>query len=388
MASHEIDRRRFLTTSALGLAGAATAGATPEGTTPADDEPRVRRYTTLGRTGLEVSDLSLGGAREEAVLRYALDRGINLYDTAEQYFEGGHEADLGRAFKGVRDKVIVVTKHLHGFTHPITTADVIDRFDASLERMGFDYIDVAMLHHLADPKVLQNEELLRGYEELKKAGKYRFFGFSTHDPDLVCDAAIASGLFDVMLFIYNSVQYPDRCEHVTRAAAAGIGVMAMKTMAGRQRDAIKSLVDDRTTFSQAAIRWALTDPAVSTVTITMRTFEHVDEYLRASGTTLTAEDERILTAYARAVDHEYCRIGCSACHSSCPSRVAVNDVMRCGMYYESYREEHKAMLEYAALDPARRADPCRDCSAPCEASCPHRLRIRERLTRYHDVLMA
>jgi predicted aldo/keto reductase-like oxidoreductase len=191
-----------------------------------------------------------------------------------------------------------------------------------------------------------------------------------------------------MLFIYNSVHYPDRCEHITRAAANGIGVMAMKTMAGRQRDKIKALVDDRTTFSQAAIRWALTDPAVNTVTITMRTFEHVDEYLGASGTTLTGDDEKVLTAYARAVDNQYCRIGCSTCHASCPAQVAINDVMRCGMYYESYREEHKAMFEYASLDPARRAHPCRQCSAPCESACPHQLEIRRRLVRYHDVLMA
>jgi predicted aldo/keto reductase-like oxidoreductase len=394
MAKKEMDRRRFLAGSALGLAAApllagnAVAGDRGSAEETSDQEPRIRRYNTLGRTGLEVSDISLGMAREDAVLRYALERGVNLYDTAEQYFQGQHEADIGRAFKDVRDKVVVITKHLHGFTHPISTQDVIDRFDASLERMGFDYVDVAMLHHLADPEVLENEELLRGYEELKKAGKYRFFGFSTHDPELVCEAAFASGLFDVMLFIYNSVQYPARSELITKAAEHGLGVMAMKTMAGRQQDRVKELVGERNTFSQAAIKWALTDPAVTSVLISMRTFEHVDEYLRASGQTLTAGDQEVLARYAAAVDNEYCRIGCTACLGSCPDRVAINDIMRCGMYYENYREEQMAMLEYARVEENRRAWQCRTCSGTCEAACPHRLSIRQRLLRYHDVLMA
>jgi predicted aldo/keto reductase-like oxidoreductase len=283
---------------------------------------------------------------------------------------------------------VVITKHLHGFTHEISRQDVVDRFDASLQRMGFDYVDIAMLHHLADPKTLENEELLRGYEDLRKAGKYRFFGFSTHDPELVCEAAFASDLFDVMLFIYNSVQYPQRSELITRAAGHGLGVMAMKTMAGGQQARIKELVNRRTTYSQAAIKWALTDPAVTSVLISMRTFEHVDQYLQASGQSLTATDQEVLDTYATAVDHEYCRIGCTSCMSSCSHRVAINDIMRYGMYHENYREEQRAALEYATLDPAHRADPCRACSGPCESACPHRLRVRDRLVRYHDLLMA
>jgi predicted aldo/keto reductase-like oxidoreductase len=282
--------------------------------------------------------------------------------------------------------VIVITKHLHGFTHEISRKDVIERFDASLQRMDFDYVDIAMLHHLADPKVLENEELLGAYEELKKAGKFRFLGFSTHDADVVCEAAIESGLFSVMLLIYNSVQYPQRSEIITKAGKHGIGVLAMKTMAGRQQDRIKELVSERTRFSQAAIKWALTDKSVTSVLISMRTFEHIEEYLGASGGVLTQQEKEVLEKYAAAVDSEYCRIGCTACLESCPERVAIPDIMRFGMYYENYGDEKKAMEEYAAVDESKRAGSCSACLGLCETACPHRLSIRDRLVRYDRLL--
>jgi predicted aldo/keto reductase-like oxidoreductase len=395
MKKTNMNRRRFLKAGALGVAGApllagcGTTGKQQKAETIGEtegEEPRIRKYNTLGKTGLKVSDISLGGACEKPVLRYALDRGVNLYDTAEQYFQGQHEAYIGRAFKDVRDEVIVITKHVHGLANKITKKDVIDRFDASLQRMGFDYVDIAMIHHLADPETLKNEELLGAYEDLKKAGKYRFLGFSTHDAEAVCPAAFESGLFSVMLLIYNSVQYPNRSEMVTQAKEHGIGVLAMKTMAGRQQDRIKELVNDRTTFSQAAIKWALTDRAVTSVCISMRTFEHIDEYLPASGEILTEKDQEVLKKYAAAVDNEYCRIGCTACVRSCPERVNIPDIMRFGMYYENYGEEKKAVLEYAALAEKERAHPCSACKGACEAACPHRLSIRERLVRYDGML--
>jgi predicted aldo/keto reductase-like oxidoreductase len=397
MKKTDINRRRLLKAGALGFACAPFLGGCASNPKKANEPPvahpgpeeedaHIRKHNILGRTGLKVSDISLGGATETPVLRYALDRGVNLYDTGEQYGQGQHERDLGQAFKGVRDQVIVITKHLHGFTRKITKKDFIDRFDASLQRLGSDYVDIAMIHHLADTSVLKNDDLLSGYEELKKAGKYRFFGFSTHDLEVVYEDAFASGLFDVMLMIYNSVQYPKRSEIITRAKELGIGVIAMKTMMGRQQDRIKELVNDRTTFSQAAMKWALTDQGVSSVLISMRTFEHIDEYLLASGKTLTPKDEEVLAKYVAAVDSEYCRIGCTACLENCPGRVAIGDIMRFGMYYENYGEEKKAVQEYAMLDSRQRAHPCLSCTGHCESACPHGLSIRERLVRYDDLL--
>jgi predicted aldo/keto reductase-like oxidoreductase len=390
MKNDEMNRRRFLKAGVIGLAGSSLltgcAAGRREPEAGPSPEPGVRKYNVLGRTGLMVSDVSLGGACEKPVLRYALDRGINLYDTAEQYHGGEHEAYIGEAFRDVRGRVIVVDKHVHGLAAEISRQDVITRFDDSLSRMGFDYIDIAMLHHVADPAMFEHEELLGAYETLKREGKFRFFGFSTHDAEAVIPAAVKSGIVDVMLVIYNSIQYPKRSELIGQAHEAGIGVMAMKTMAGRQQDRIVSLVNEKTTFSQAAIKWALTDDSIDSVCISMRTFEHVDQYLGASGQVLTAEDEATLARYEAAVDHQYCRIGCTTCEASCPESVAVSDIMRFGMYYENYGEQREAMREYASLSPCRRADGCRACAGPCEPACPHGLEIRKRMMHYHSLL--
>jgi predicted aldo/keto reductase-like oxidoreductase len=189
-----------------------------------------------------------------------------------------------------------------------------------------------------------------------------------------------------MMIIYNSVQNPQRSQHITRAKELGIGVIAMKTMMGREQDKIAELVDDRTTFAHAAMKWALTDEGVSSVVITMRTFEHIEEYLQASGKALTARDQEVLKKYVRAVDNRFCRIGCTACLASCPNRVAIPDIMRFGMYFENYGEEKKAMLEYAALRKQARAHYCEGCIGNCVSACPHGLQLKERLIRYDQLL--
>ena len=404
MTKH-VNRRRFLAAGAAGLMGAhaVTHAADQEQEKPItgkddlddldldfldEEQPKIRKYNVLGKTGLKVSDISLGSAREASVFHYALDRGINFFDTAEVYYQGRHETDLGKALRPVRDKVVVTTKHFHGNPKKITKKKVIEKFDKSLKRLGFDHVDIAMLHCVDKPELFACEELLAAYEELKKAGKYRHLGFSTHEAEKICPVAFATGLFEVMMVIYNSVQYPERSRMIDEARKKGIGVIAMKTMMGREQDRIAELVNERNTFSQAAIKWALTDPGVQNVVISMRTFEHVDEYLKASGGKLTDADQEVLKKYVKAVDDRYCRIGCGTCAAACPHRVAVNDVMRFGMYFENYGEEQRAMQDYARLRESRRAAPCATCEGMCGKACPHGLDVRDRLVRYDGLLRA
>jgi len=189
-----------------------------------------------------------------------------------------------------------------------------------------------------------------------------------------------------MMVIYNSVQYPDRSENIKKAKELGIGVIAMKTMSGQDQDHLVELADDSTTYSQSAIKWALSDDCVPNVVISMRTFEHIDEYLKASGQKLEAQDMEVLKKYAKAVDNRYCRIGCKTCVSACPNQVAIHDIMRFGMYYENYGERERAMLDYARMSEKNRAGSCAACRGVCAGACPHDLSLRERLIRYDKML--
>ncbi|MFZ0255070.1 MAG: aldo/keto reductase, partial [Gammaproteobacteria bacterium] len=104
-----IDRRDFLrlgTGAAFGLA--AGAQSSPNSASAA---ARIRQYVRLGRTGFKISDIGFGSASssDPALVRYALDRGVNYFDTAESYRFGYSEEAMGAALLGVRDKVILAS---------------------------------------------------------------------------------------------------------------------------------------------------------------------------------------------------------------------------------------------------------------------------------------
>jgi len=294
----KLNRREFLKKAPAAMAGlAAAAGlggnksgfvrpAAAQGTQAArvsaeTEAPKILQYRPLGKTGLELSDISMGAAVDDAVLQYAFDRGINFFDTADSYYGGQGEEALGRAFKSVRDKCIIATKHMVEAGWKKET--VKEKVNASLQRLNSDYVDMLFMQGVGDPALFKNEEILNAYEELKQEGKYRFLCFSTHDTDMIVPAAIESGLFSAAMLMYIPGMFPKMEEMHTRLHESGIGIIAMKALRGGERMNILETADPGTTFAQASIQWVLQDKKVSTVLISMRTFEHINEYLQVSG---------------------------------------------------------------------------------------------------------
>src|SRR5689334_6944458 len=110
-----IGRREFIKTGTLaglglGLGALATTGAALA------EQPRVRRYQTVGRTGIQMSDISFGADRlsigQEALVQHAWELGINYFDTAETYRDGDSETALGKAVHGKRHRVYIASKTL------------------------------------------------------------------------------------------------------------------------------------------------------------------------------------------------------------------------------------------------------------------------------------
>jgi aryl-alcohol dehydrogenase-like predicted oxidoreductase len=159
------------------------------------------RQNLLGRTGLYVSELCLGtmtfggkglyqaigqvGEKEaEALVGAALDAGVNFIDTANVYSDGDSERLLGAALKSLgrpRDQVVVATK-VRGRVGPgvnevgLSRAHILSAIDASLRRLGLEYVDLYQIHGL-DP-VTPIEETVRALDEVVRAGKARYVGFS------------------------------------------------------------------------------------------------------------------------------------------------------------------------------------------------------------------
>jgi len=357
---------------------------------------RVRSYRRLGRTGWEVSDIVMGTGplgREKGaeIVKLALDRGINYIDTAPDYSATGSEQAVGEGIAGFdRSKLFLATKFCTPVGHlpPGTPVErYVEVVEQSLGRLGTSYVDLVHVHSCDEVDRLLDPNVHEAFRQLRAAGKARFLGFSTHTPNLVqvVEAAIESGRFDVMMVAYHHGIWPVLDQLIARARSErDMGVVAMKNLKGAKHHGLAGFREHADAYSQAALKWTLSNPDVSCAVISMFELQHVDEYLYASGGGMGAGDHAILEEYDRQILGSYCVPHCGACLGACPEGVPINDVLRHRMYFEDYGREKLAMELYAKLD--RNASACLGCSAPCTGSCPVGIPIQQRTLGAHDLL--
>jgi len=388
-------RRELLKAGAVGAAGLLGPGAA----VAADSEPRVRRYAALGRTGMKISDISFGSSRmrDPKPVRYAYERGVNYFDSAEGYKGGDSESAIGEALHDVRDRVFITSKTKA--ESDARRGEMMKALEGSLRRLRTDYVDVYFNHAVNDSDRMANPEWAEFTELAKKQGKIRWRGLSGHGGRLVpcIEYALDNDLLDVILTAYNFGQDPafhqrflSRFDFVAlqpglprvleRAKAAGVGVVAMKTLMGARENDMRPYEREGGTFSQAAFRWVLSNPNVDALVISMNDRKMIDEYLGASGSTrVSRADLELLGRYAAKNGSGYCQHGCDICNSVCPSGVEIAEVLRTRMYDVDYGDREFAREEYALLKPQALA--CLACDgSPCASVCPNGIPISE-LTR-------
>jgi predicted aldo/keto reductase-like oxidoreductase len=389
-------RRHFLTALPSGILGLGlgknAAGNFPrQPQSSGENSPaKIVKYKPLGKTGLKVSDVSCGAISffEPSVLRYAFDMGVNYFDTAESYMRQKSETFIGEALKDVRDKLIITTKHGFSPRDKITKESIFQRIEASLKRMQTDYIDFALTHGVDDLKLLENQELLAAYDQLKKEGKIRYTGFSTHNAKVTLKQALDHDFVQLVLVIYNHDEGKEIEPLLKQVHQKGIATVAMKIFAGGKQGNLKSFVNEQVSYPQAAIRWVLSNPDIDTCIPTMSSYSHVEEYVAASGQTLNRTDLSVISEYQRQTRDQYCRVSCSKCLSSCPQNVAINDILRYKMYFEDYKREKDAILHYAELDDRKKPWNCVQCDGFCERACPYGLKVKEKVIQAHELLSA
>lgn len=392
----DLNRRNFLTAFgsgllSLGLTKNVKANFDYKEVPQKESSPlKIQKYNPLGNTGLKVSDVSCGAISlyEPNVLRYAYDCGVNYFDTAEGYLRTKSETFIGQALKDVRDKIIITTKHGYSPRKEIKKENIITRMEASLKRMQIDYVDVAMVHSISDLSLLKNEEFQSAYAQLKKDGKVRFTGFSTHNPKLILKQALETDFGQVILLIYNHMEGKEIEPLIEKARNKGIGIVAMKVFAGGKHGNLKSLISKDVSYPQAAIRWVLSNPKIDCLIATMSSYSHVEEYVAASAKPLDRAALEVIARYQQLTNDQYCRVSCSECLESCPNQVAINEILRYDMYFEDYRMEKEAMRYYAELEKKSKPLSCDTCSGNCESACPFGLKVKDKLLRAHEILTA
>ncbi len=393
------DRRAFIKTMAAGavaprsvLAGFLGAGQAA----PGQIARNGMAYRRLGRTGLLVSEISLGSSPlpDPDLLRALIDRGVNYIDTSHNYENGNAERKIGRLLKDVgRDKVLVATKfHVAPRDTPESIAASVH---GSLRRLGVERIDVLLIHGAETAGVLVDERVLEAFERLRAEGAFRFRGLSCHaNHDEVVRKAVSCGLYDMVQVGYNvfDIQEPDRAveTYPDYLAASGIGalvglahsrdvgVIAMKTLkiGGRRQDLGKYRTGPVSLY-QAMLKWVLDDGRVTSALTEILNRPQMEEDLGAAGSRLAAAERTTLVRYVRENGADYCH-GCGRCRRACPSGVATTDILRAFAYHESYGKSGRAREAYASLESGRKAAACRECGA-CEKACPYGVGVRTRI---------
>jgi aryl-alcohol dehydrogenase-like predicted oxidoreductase len=297
------------------------------------------QYRTLGRTGLRVSDIGFGamtiggeifGSTDDQeslrALHQALDLGMNFIDTADAYGRGHSEELIAQILKARRKEVVLATKGGNQFTvrQGLRNFDpdyITSALEASLKRLQIDTIDLYQLHNPSQ-EVMRRGEIFERLDRCKREGTIRFYGVSL---EKTADGivAIETGKPDTLQVVYNILHQDPEEQLFPFAQKANIGIIARVplergVLSGRfkntaefaQKDwrrgvfpeeglaqthaAVEMLgflvKGDVPHLAQAALRFILSNPVVSTVIPGIRTVKQVEDNTAVSGATLPTGD--------------------------------------------------------------------------------------------------
>lgn len=372
MKKRNVNRRDFLRLSATVGAGALFIPGTTASTLSQKSEKEAEQeipVRILGRTGIEIPILSMGVMRADNpnVVRAAYNSGIFHFDTAHGYQKGKNEEMLGNFFEGKpRDSFFIATKI--GFSYPLDDnfeQDLNEKMAISLKRLKMDYVDIFYAHGFKDLDEITDPRVIAALEKLKSEGKARFIGFSTHahKPEQL-NRAVEAGIYDVILVSYNFKlnDLKETEEAIERAAKAGIGIIAMKTMTGAVEDA----EGNKKINAQACLKWAWNNEYITTAIPGFSNYDEFDECLNAAKNPELTTDESQYLADLQKKEMLFCQ-QCETCLGQCPKQLPIPDVMRAYMYAYGYKHAQLSQETLASLNMT--SDPCKDC-ASCLVKCP------------------
>jgi hypothetical protein len=387
-------RRQFIKTA--GIAGLASLVSASGASAAVDSNKKNKKSVLplipsrpLGRTGASVPILTLGGVFDilngQIVLKKSYEWGVTCWDTAHSYMGGRSEMGIGKYLAknpSRRKELFIITKT----SKAKNVAEMESLLQSSLERMKTSYVDAALIHDMAGPDQLTSE-VRKWAENSKKRGTIRFFGFSAHR-DMAQKLMAASKLnwIDVILTSYNFRLMQDKKmdEAVEACYQAGIGLIAMKTQAKKQKP--KGEKDDKLfehflkrDFNeyQAKLKVVWEDKRFATICSGMPSIATLVQNVAAAldKTRLSQRDREVLRQYACATSAEYCTGCAEICLRVVPEMPYVSDVMRYLMYYNSYGEDEHARQLFAALPSSAKARMHAIDYSRAEAACPQRLPI-------------
>jgi len=330
------------------------------------------------------------------MLAKALEWGIDYWDTAEGYGGGRSEEGIGRWFArnpDTRKQVFLVTKlSLRRGT------DFTPRFEECLKRLHTDYIDLLFVHGISGINKM-DPGLESWSQAMKKAGKLRLFGFSTHSNMEDClEGAARLPWIDGIMFTYNyRLMHEPRMKAAVEACyRAGIGLTAMKTQGGgpvksdseSEIEMAGRFMQKGFTDHQAKLMAVWEDKRIASICSQMPnlTIMATNAAAAVDQTRLSQSDRTLLAQYAKETCSDYCA-GCGRlCSEGLGINVPINDVMRCLMYARSYQDLTLARATFEALPAQTRTLLAQLDFNEAERTCPRNLPIGRMMKEAKDLL--
>lgn len=326
-------------------------------------------YRILGKTGLKISRLGLGGIPIQRIdaegtkrlLHRLMNEGVNYIDTARQYTVS--EEYLGYALEGIRDRFVLATKSM-ARTKEAMAKDI----DISLKNLRTDYIDLYQVHN-PPPKeleqVLAPGGALEALLEAKAAGKIGHIGITLHSVELFAKA-VEFDWVETIMFPYNIVETQGE-ELIHVCAQKNIGFIDMKPLAG-------GALDD----AALALRFIVSNPDVTVVIPGMAEEKEIEQNISSvrDTTPLTEQELEKIQQFRDSLGTQFCR-RCNYCQP-CSAGISIYTMFILEGYYNRYKLTDWATNRYQSLD--KTASDCIGCGV-CETRCPYNLPIRQMLKK-------
>ncbi len=322
-------------------------------------------YVTLGKTGLRVSKMGLGGIPvqridEEGTKKLVCqmsEQGVNYIDTARGYTVS--EEYLGYALEGIRNKFVIATKSM-ARTKEAMAADI----HKSLKNLRTDYIDLYQVHNPSMEQldqVLGEDGALEALQEAKAAGKIGHIGLTAHSTE-VFERALELDWVETIMFPYNIVENQGE-KLIAECKKKNIGFIDMKPLAG-------GAIENGT----LALRYICANPNVTIVIPGMAEEKELDENIKAclDHSPLSEKEHEEIEAVKEQLGTNFCR-RCNYC-APCSVGISIPNVFLFAGYLNRYDLGEWAKDRYGAL--SVKASACIECGA-CETRCPYHLPIRK-----------
>jgi predicted aldo/keto reductase-like oxidoreductase len=378
------------------------------------------QYRPYGKLGYSVSALGVGCMRlprifdeqnqssvdtEKAfeILRYAVDHGVNYFDTAYGYHHTMSEAILGEALEGGRrEKVKIATKQPFGV---MTTQDDIRRnLTNTLKKLRTDYIDIYLVHNIQESywATIKERKILEEYEKFRVEGLIKAIGFSYHGKFLGFKQVLSEYPWDMCQVMQNLIDVDKEvtAEAISLAGEKGCALVIMEPLRGgglaTPPPSVQKIYDEYP-VKRAAVEWAfrhvLSYPEVSTILSGISTLEQLKEDIDIFSKSDTvagclSDQEKIILARVKVYYESLASIRCTGCEycMPCPQKVHIAGIFSRyneGIMFDNFSQPRRSY--YYMIQGKLDASQCIACGL-CEKKCPQHLEIIKNLKVVHESL--